>query len=175
MVATEKAYVSGFTTVAGSEGKGAAYLPKLSTVSSGLVLDLQATISRDRKHVTMTLRPQISRLDRMEEFPFDKDNKLTLQRPVVSVNALRTTASVAEGQTLVFSGFSSKTVEGAAPAGGNVIPPDHEPAAVLNRAGMVGAAGNELEGFGPGRRVLLLVRPTIILPESPARERATRP
>src|SRR6185437_16343299 len=56
VVALEQAYVSNLIAVVGTGVSG--FQPVPSTVESGVVLDVTATVSADRKYVTLTLRPQ---------------------------------------------------------------------------------------------------------------------
>jgi hypothetical protein len=49
---------------------GAIFEPEISVVNSGAVLDAQATVSADRKYVTMTMRPSVSQLLALRTFQF---------------------------------------------------------------------------------------------------------
>ena len=51
-------------------GNSMAYAPTIDTVSSGVLLDAQGTVSADRKYVTLTMRPQQSQLIDMFTFTF---------------------------------------------------------------------------------------------------------
>ena len=51
-------------------GGGTAFDPQISVVNSGAVLDVQATVSADRKYVTLTMRPQLASLIALREFVF---------------------------------------------------------------------------------------------------------
>src|SRR5215210_608732 len=51
-------------------GNNAAFDPEISVVESGAKLDVQATVSADRKYVTMTARPQLANLVAIREFTF---------------------------------------------------------------------------------------------------------
>jgi len=53
-----------------SNGAGLAYAPTIDTVMSGVLLDVQATVSADRKYVTLTMRPQMSQLLDMKQFSY---------------------------------------------------------------------------------------------------------
>lgn len=67
-VAVSQGFVSQLNPVV---GQGAvAQAPQTSTVSSGASLDVQATVSADRRYVTMTLRPSLSRLLDLQTIPF---------------------------------------------------------------------------------------------------------
>ena len=51
-------------------GNQAAFDPEIDIVESGAKLDVQATVSADRKYVTMTMRPQLANLVALREFTF---------------------------------------------------------------------------------------------------------
>jgi hypothetical protein len=51
-------------------GGGSSFSPQIGIVESGAKLDVQATVSADRKYVTMTLRPQVAQLVALREFAF---------------------------------------------------------------------------------------------------------
>ena len=51
-------------------GNNTAFQPQISIVESGAKLDVQATVSADRKYVTMTLRPQVAQLLALRDFVF---------------------------------------------------------------------------------------------------------
>lgn len=51
-------------------GNTTAFDPEISIVESGANLDVQATVSHDRKYVTMTARPQVATLIALREFVF---------------------------------------------------------------------------------------------------------
>jgi hypothetical protein len=51
-------------------GNNAIFDPEISVVESGAKLDVQATVSADRKYVTMTMRPELANLVAIREFTF---------------------------------------------------------------------------------------------------------
>jgi hypothetical protein len=51
-------------------GGGAAFDPEIDVVESGALLDASATVSADRKYVTLTARPQLSTLVALRQFTF---------------------------------------------------------------------------------------------------------
>jgi hypothetical protein len=51
-------------------GGAAIFEPEIDIVNSGQILDAQATVSHDRKYVTMTMRPQSSQLLSLQTFTF---------------------------------------------------------------------------------------------------------
>lgn len=50
-------------------GAGTAYDPQVSVINSGALLDAQATVSADQKHVTLNMRPQQNSLQSLARFP----------------------------------------------------------------------------------------------------------
>jgi general secretion pathway protein D len=123
VVSTQRAYVSDLTpTVA----QGAvAFDPEISTVESGVKLDVQATVSSDRKYVTLTLRPELSTLVNLFTFSFAQQSSQTsgggvvggidtgsvtsagtgiVQQPEIQRTRLETTVSVPDGGTLLLGG-----------------------------------------------------------------------
>ena len=51
-----------------------AFTPQINVVSTGVVQDVQATVTADRKYVTMTMRPQQSQLLNLFQFSFNGPN-----------------------------------------------------------------------------------------------------
>ncbi len=50
-------------------GGSTAYDPEIRVVNSGALLDAQAVVSHDRKYVTLTMRPSVSQLLSLQQFP----------------------------------------------------------------------------------------------------------
>jgi general secretion pathway protein D len=70
LVATQLAYVSDISSNTGGGDLAVGFDPTIDIVSSGVVLDVAATVSADRKYVTLTLRPQLSTLVDLRSFTF---------------------------------------------------------------------------------------------------------
>ena len=70
LVSTAKAQVREIPAFFGGGGNQAAFDPEIDIVESGAKLDVQATVSADRKYVTMTARPQLANLVALREFTF---------------------------------------------------------------------------------------------------------
>ncbi|HMB96513.1 MAG TPA: hypothetical protein VKK61_10780, partial [Tepidisphaeraceae bacterium] len=116
VVATETAYVSDLTPVVAAGS--VAFDPTVGIVQSGVLLDVQATVSADRKYVTLTLRPILSRLRSLTNFPVTAlavNNGVNgggtsvtqtafLQQPVRDITQVNTTVSVPDGGTLLLGG-----------------------------------------------------------------------
>ena len=117
LVATQRAYISDLNAQVGT-GTGI-FDPTISTVQSGVILDVQATVSADRKYVTMTLRPQLATLLQLAEFVFQVGANVDdagglfptadvptgiVQQPEIQITEVRTTVSVPDGGTLLLGG-----------------------------------------------------------------------
>jgi general secretion pathway protein D len=118
VVSTETAYVSNLTAVVGNSA--VAYNPVISILQSGVKLDVTATISADRKYVTLTLRPDLSILQEpIPSYPVTASTNTntnliggvgatstvaSIQLPTVEVTSVRTTVSVPDGGTLLLGG-----------------------------------------------------------------------
>jgi general secretion pathway protein D len=127
LVATERAYVSSLDAVVGNNTS--AFEPEVDVVASGVLLDVQATVSADRKYVTLTLRPQLAQLLNLFTFNFQSatagvpttptggvgggiNNSIVsfnqssgfIQEPELQITEVRTTVSVPDGGTLLLGG-----------------------------------------------------------------------
>jgi general secretion pathway protein D len=102
-VATQTAYISGYTAVASTgEGGEAITVPNVSFVPTGVTLDVEATVSHDRKYVYLTVRPQVSQLQgAIVTVPTPAGN---IGLPIVAVQDLQTTVMVPDGGTLLLGG-----------------------------------------------------------------------
>lgn len=98
-------------------GTGAiAQAPTIGTINSGAVLDVTATVSADKRYVTMTLRPGVTRLLDMQTIPFSGGaagggiggggaaTSAFIQIPTLSSQLLQTTVSIPDGGTLLIGG-----------------------------------------------------------------------
>jgi general secretion pathway protein D len=98
-VATQTAYVSDLEPVVSANTD--AVNPIISFVPTGSVLDVEATVSADRRYVTMTVRPQVSTLVQLLTFTTSEGD---VQLPEVIISDLQTTVSVPDGGTLLLGG-----------------------------------------------------------------------
>lgn len=92
-----------------------AQAPTVGTIDSGAVLDVTATVSADKRYVTMTLRPGITRLLALQTIPFSGGAggggfgggtalNAFIQVPTLSSQRVQTTVSVPDGGTLLIGG-----------------------------------------------------------------------
>src|SRR4051812_2536345 len=89
-------------------GGGVAFDPEVSVISSGALLAGQATVSADRKYVTITANPTNSRLQSLQPFPVNS----VVNVPLGFVGGI----SLPSGNAI----NSSATAAGAASNGGKV-------------------------------------------------------
>lgn len=99
-IGQQQAYISGFNPTV-SENV-AALQPIVSFVPTGVVLDVEATVSADRRYVTMTVRPQTSRLVELVT-AFGG----LVQLPTVELQDLQSTVTVPDGGTVLLGGLKS--------------------------------------------------------------------
>jgi type II secretory pathway component GspD/PulD (secretin) len=121
LIARQRAYISDLTPVVGNGV--VSFDPTIDVVNSGVLLDVQATVSADRKYVTLTLRPQLAELLNLFQFTFQVGATVTattggtgvigaiappptaiIQQPEIQLTEVRTTVSVPDGGTLLLGG-----------------------------------------------------------------------
>ena len=126
LVSIQRAYVSNLTPVV-STGISS-FAPTIGIVQSGVLLDVQATVSADRKYVTLTLRPQLANLLDLANFTFQVGASGTagngvggiggngfgfvggvaptgvIQEPELQITEVKTTVSIPDGGTLLLGG-----------------------------------------------------------------------
>lgn len=85
--------------------------PIIGIIQDGLVLDVQPTVSHDRKYVTLTLRPTIANLVRpIPTFTTSLGaftTPVTIQIPELKVEKAGTTVRVPDGGTLLMGGLKT--------------------------------------------------------------------
>jgi len=172
-VARQIAFVSDLELVPDTFG----FDPTLSFTNSGVVLDVQATVSADRRYVTMTIRPSLATVVQpIRTVPFeafidvdgdvggggdddddDGDSTLVpvsaqLEAPEIELTALNTTVSVPDRGTLVLGGqrlVGEVEVEAGVP--------------VLSKIPILNRLFTNRTTVKDERTLLILVKPTIIL------------
>ncbi len=173
LVSRQIAYVSDLTPVAGNGAIG--FDPTVDVINSGIVLDVSATVSADRKYVTMTLRPTLSRVIAIRSFavsasntgtrnnnntgdttvPTNPDGSLVfgfLQQPEIEITQVRTSVSVPDGGTLLLGGT---TISGEIEREAGVP--------VLSRVPFLKRAFTNRSFARDESILLIMVKPTIII------------
>lgn len=94
--------------------------PELAIVKDGIVLDVRAVASSDRRFITLELRPTLANLvpdasgnplpEALVSLGTPNANNVTLQLPELRIQRLRTTATIPDGATLLLGGLK-KSVE----------------------------------------------------------------
>jgi len=109
MNGTEQAYVSDLEAV--TNENVATFDTEVSTVFTGQTFDVQATVSHDRRYVTMTVRPTTSRVLNFFDYAVDtaSTDASTVQSgvinlPEIALNTLGTTVVVPDGGTILIGG-----------------------------------------------------------------------
>ena len=108
-VSTVQAYVANVTPVVVENV--AAFQPVIGTVLTGTTLDVEGTVSADRKYVTMTIRPYVSTVNGFTEYQGAVDQQGNaipgsgrVQLPNVTIQRVETTVTVPDGGTLLIGG-----------------------------------------------------------------------
>jgi general secretion pathway protein D len=172
LVSIQRAYVSNLTPVV-STGVSS-FAPTIGIVQSGVLLDVQATVSADRKYVTLTLRPQLATLLDLASFTFQVGSTASatptanggalgigvasavpsgiIQEPELQIQQVKTTVSVPDGGTLLLGG---QTVAGETEREVGVP--------VLSKIPFLKRLFTNRSMAKDEQILLILVRPTIIL------------
>lgn len=113
-VTIQQGFVSQLNPVVGAGA--VAQAPTTGVIDSGAVLDVTATVSADKRYVTMTIRPGVTRLLDLQTIPFSGGaggggfggggaaTPAFIQLPTLSSQRVQTTVSVPDGGTLLIGG-----------------------------------------------------------------------
>ena len=130
--------------------------PTISTTSTGTQLRVQGTVSADRRYVTLTLQPVVSRLIDMFNFVVSSGALnvpgAQVQLPLLQVTGLATTVSVPDGGTLLIGGqkLADETeIEAGVP--------------LLSKIPLLKRAFSNRSLVKNEQTLLILVKPTIII------------
>lgn len=140
-----------------------AQAPVTGTIDSGAVLDVNATVTADKRYVTMTLRPGVTRLLDLQTIPFSGGGagggfgggtalNAFIQLPTLSSQRVQTTVSVPDGGTLLIGGqkLASETeVEAGVP--------------ILSKIPILKRAYNSRSMVKDEQTLLILIKPKIMI------------
>lgn len=160
-VTIQQNFVSQLTPVVATGA--VAQAPQTGTIDSGAVLDVEATVTADRRYVTMTLRPGVTRLLDMQTIPFSGGGagggfgggpalSAFIQLPTLSSQRVQTTVSVPDGGTLLIGGqkLASETeVEAGVP--------------ILSKIPILKRFYQSRSMVKDEQTLLMLVKPTILI------------
>lgn len=163
LVATQTAFVSDLEPIPDAFG----FDPTISVVTTGVVLDVEGTISSDRRYVTMTLRPALANLVSLTDFEISGGSITTgtgggagaigtitgtIQVPEIQITQLRNTVSIPDRGTLLVGGqrlVGEIETEVGVP--------------ILSKIPVVNRLFTQTSNAQDERTLLILVRPTIII------------
>jgi len=156
-------YVASLDAVAGTSTLGTvavpAYIPQVDTLDLGRMLWVQASVSPDRRYVTMTLSPYTTELVAIETFAVQQGGVNpgvsgvgNIQQPRTRDTEIMTTASVPDGGTLLIGGLK---------LGGEVEIEAGVP--VLNKIPVLKRAFSNRSLVKDEQTLLILVKPKIII------------
>lgn len=158
-VTVQTNFVSSLTPVVNVAA--AAQLPVTGTINAGAVLDVQAVVTADKRYVTMTLRPGVTRLAALDQFQTSGGGTAGdafVQLPTLSAQQVKTTVSVPDGGTLLIGGqkLSAETeIEAGVP--------------ILSKIPILKRAYSSRTMVKDEQTLLILIKPTIfIMPEQEA-------
>ena len=141
-----------------------AVAPVTNTIDSGAVLDVNASVTADKRYVTMTLRPGVTRLLDLQTIPFSGGAAgggfggggtalaAFIQLPTLSSQRVQTTVSVPDGGTLLIGGqkLSSETeVEAGVP--------------ILSKIPILKRAYSSRSMVKDEQTLLILIKPKILI------------
>lgn len=160
LISRQTAFVSDLEAVVATQVF--AYNPTIDVVSDGVILDVEGTISADRRYVTLTLRPSLAQLIELKEFSLrgfstDNNGNITsgtgvLQQPEIALTQLSTTVSVPDKGTLLIGGqrlVGDIEVEKGVP--------------VLSRIPIINRLFTNRATTHDEKTLLILIKPTIIV------------
>ncbi|MDH3584266.1 MAG: hypothetical protein OER86_08625, partial [Phycisphaerae bacterium] len=170
MIATQLAYVSDLDPIVGT--RAAAFDPVISVVSSGVILDVEGTVSADRRYVTLSARPSLARILRLRGIlvvgpavdPGDDDvdpdapadipdvSRGLIEAPELELTTIRTTVSVPDKGTLLMGGQRIAVdidVEAGVP--------------VLSKVPVLNRLFTNRATVKDERTLLILIKPTILM------------
>ncbi|MEM1108112.1 MAG: hypothetical protein AAGH99_05410 [Planctomycetota bacterium] len=159
VVTQQVSFVSDLEAVPDSAG----FNVTVDVVNGGVVLDVEGTISADRRYVTMTLRPSLANIVDIEDFPLsggavvgDDDDFVTfevaLQLPILDITTVRATVSVPDRGTLLLGGqrlVGDQEIEAGVP--------------VLSKLPILNRLFTNTSKTEDERTLLILIRPEIII------------
>ncbi|MEO1584922.1 MAG: hypothetical protein AAFR96_10185, partial [Planctomycetota bacterium] len=112
VVATQTAFVSQLAPVVATSAVG--FDPTISVVSEGVTLEVEGTVSSDRRYVTLNVQTGVSRIDGFAQQPVtavvggdvvdSSDTSSFIQLPTVTVTRIQTTVTVPDQGTVLLGG-----------------------------------------------------------------------
>lgn len=161
-VTIQQAFVSQLNPVVATGA--VAQAPQTGVIDSGAVLDVVATVSADKRYVTLTVRPGVTRLLDLQTIPFSGGGAgggiggggtalpAFIQLPTLSSQRVQTTVSVPDGGTLLIGGqklASEAEIEAGVP--------------VLSKIPILKRAYSSRSAIKDEQTLLILIKPKIFI------------
>lgn len=157
-IVTQQAYISDLTAIVAEEVGQVE--PVISTLNTGAVLDLEATVGADRRYVTLTIEAGRAILERLEPVQVQSTGTSSrgvgavVQLPRVQVALANATVTVPEGGTVLLGGLKQTgevELEGGVP--------------ILSKIPILKRAYSSRSTAKDENLLLILVKPNIIIQE----------
>jgi len=159
LVASQVAFVSDLEPIPDTLG----FDPTPSILSAGVVLDVEGTVSADRRYVTLTLRPSLATNKGFRLFPVVNNitnvdgnvigtSSANIEQPQLEITTIRTTVTVPDRGTLLLGGqrlVADIELEAGVP--------------VLSKIPILNRFFTNETMVKDERSLLILIKPTIIL------------
>ncbi|MBN2561375.1 MAG: hypothetical protein JXQ75_10645 [Phycisphaerae bacterium] len=149
----EQDYIAALTPIIGDNA--GAFLPRVNTALTGRSLDVQATVSADRRYVTMTIRTFTRVTGDFRTVFFGGSNTVGsgfVELATQTTQQIRTTVSVPDGGTLLIGGLKlsgERDVDAGVP--------------ILSRIPILKRAFSNTSNVKDDQVLLILIKPTIII------------
>ena len=143
----------------------AGFDPTLSVTQSGVILDVEGTVSADRRYVTMTVRPSLANLIQPirtialstsfvegDSSNILANNNVNIEAPEIELTSIKTTVSVPDRGTLLLGGqriVADTEIEAGVP--------------VLSKIPVLNRLFTNTSTVKDERTLLILIKPTIII------------
>ena len=157
-IVTQQAYISALNAVVAEEVGQVE--PQISTLNTGSVLDIEATVGADRRYVTLTVRAGRAILERLEPVQVQTTGTSSrgvgavIQLPRIQVSLARATITVPEGGTVLLGGLRQTgevELEGGVP--------------ILSKIPILKRAYSSRSTTKDEALLLILIKPNIIIQE----------
>lgn len=112
VVATQTAFVSNLTPIVATSAVG--FQPTVGVVSEGVTMEIEGTVSSDRRYVTMNVQTGVSRVDGFAETAVSAvaggevvgsdETESFIQLPTITVTRIQTTVTVPDQGTVLLGG-----------------------------------------------------------------------
>jgi general secretion pathway protein D len=151
----EQDYIAALTPIIGDNA--GAFLPNVATALTGRSLDVQATVSADRRYVTMTVRTFTRVTGDFRTVFFGGSQTVGsgfIELATQTTQQIRTTVSVPDGGTLLIGGLklaAERDIDAGVP--------------ILSRIPILKRAFSNTSNVKDDQVLLILIKPTIIIQE----------